>query len=446
MISIRRAALIWMTAVLTVVGVVAFIAAYVIAQREAADFLDGQLRQIAMNVGDTVMLAPAPTEPQDPEDELVIEVWSHTGAILRRTPNAPSVPRLDAAGFATIDAGGVSWRVYQVRGANRTVQIAQQMEVRREIAASAAIQAGTPILILIPLAWLVVGWSIGQLTGRLQRLAESVAGKSLDSREPVSTTDVPSEIAPLVEAMNGLTNRLRDALDRQKRFVADAAHELRTPLTALQIQVDNLGARHHDADRASTTMLRDGLARARRLVEQLLRLTRSDEPENASAREVIELSDVVTQCVADMIAIAESKNVDLGIVQSEPVSIMGSRSDLALLFGNLIDNAVRYTPKGGVVNVSVRRRNGRFVVEVTDTGPGVAEADIPRLFDRFFRAAPLDIEGSGLGLAIAASVARGHGFEIEIVNRLDRQGLSARVSGSVTDDYSIAEGSKAQAP
>ncbi|GAA3846534.1 ATP-binding protein [[Pseudomonas] carboxydohydrogena] len=432
MISIRRAALIWMTAVLTVVGVVAFIAAYVIAQQEAADFLDGQLRQIAINVGDSAILAPAPTEPQDPEDELVVEVWSHTGAILRRTPNAPSVPRLDAAGFATIEAGGVSWRVYQARDASRTVQIAQQMEVRREIAASAAIQAGIPILILIPLAWLVVGWSVGQLTGRLQRLAESIAGKSLDSRAPVPTVNVPTEIIPLVEAMNGLTNRLRDALDQQKRFVADAAHELRTPLTALQIQVDNLDARHNDADPASTTMLRDGLARARRLVEQLLRLARSDEPENASTREVIELSNVVTQCVADVITIAESKGVDLGIVQSEPVSIIGSRGDLALLFGNLIDNAVRYTGKGGVVNVSIRRLNGRFVVEVTDTGPGVAEADIPRLFDRFFRAAPLDVEGSGLGLAIAASVARSHGLQIEIINRPDRQGLIARVSGAAS--------------
>jgi two-component system OmpR family sensor kinase len=432
MISIRRAALIWMTAVLTVVGVVAFIAAYVIAQQEAADFLDGQIRQIAMNVGDSAILAPAPTEPQDPEDELVVEVWSHTGAILRRTPNAPSVPRLDAAGFATIEAGGVSWRVYQARDASRTVQIAQQMEVRREIAASAAIQAGIPILILIPLVWLVVGWSVGQLTGRLQRLAESIAGKSLDSRAPVSTVNVPTEIVPLVEAMNGLTNRLRDALDQQKRFVADAAHELRTPLTALQIQVDNLDARHNDADPASTTMLRDGLARARRLVEQLLRLAHSDELENASAREVIELSDVVTQCVADMITIAESKDVDLGIVQSEPVSIMGSHGDLSHLFGNLIDNAVRYTSKGGVVNVSIQRLGGRFVVEVTDTGPGVAEADIPRLFDRFFRAAPLDIEGSGLGLAIAASAASYHGFQIEIVNRSDRQGLIARVSGAVS--------------
>ena len=133
-----------------------------------------------------------------------------------------------------------------------------------------------------------------------------------------------------------------------------------------------------------------------------------------------------------MITIAESKGVDLGIVQSEPVSIIGSRGDLALLFGNLIDNAVRYTGKGGVVNVSIRRLNGRFVVEVTDTGPGVAEADIPRLFDRFFRAAPLDVEGSGLGLAIAASVARSHGLQIEIINRPDRQGLIARVSGAAS--------------
>lgn len=432
MISIRRAGLIWMTAVLTVVGVVAFIAAYVIAQQEVADFLDGQLRQIAINVGDKVMLAPAQTEPQDPEDELVIEVWSRTGALLRRTPNVPPVPRLEMAGFATIEAEGVSWRVYQARDADRTVQIAQRMEVRQEMAASAAIQAGIPILILIPLAWLVVGWSVGQLTGRLQRLAESIAGKSLDSRTPVPTTSVPAEIVPLVEAMNGLTDRLRDALDQQKRFVADAAHELRTPLTALQIQVDNLDSRPNEADSASTTRLRDGLARARRLVEQLLRLARSDEPENALRREIIELPDVVTQCVADMVTIAESKDIDLGIAHSEPVSILGSRGDLALLFSNLIDNAVRYTPEGGVVNVSIRSLSGRFIVEVADTGPGVTEADIPRLFDRFFRAAPLDIEGSGLGLSIAASVARRHGFQIEIVNRVDRQGLCARVSGRVS--------------
>lgn len=431
MISIRRAALIWMTAVLTVVGIVAFVAAYVIAQREAADFLDGQLRQIALNVGDNLILAPAPAKPQDPEDELVVEVWAHSGALLRRTPNAPSLPRLDSAGFATIEAGGESWRVFQARDADRTVQIAQRMEVRQEMATSAAIQAGTPILILIPLAWLVVGWSVGQLTGRLQRLAQRIAEKSLDSREPVSTTDVPSEIVPLIGAMNGLTNRLRDALDHQKRFVADAAHELRTPLTALQIQVDNLGERHNDAGAVSTRELKNGLARARRLVEQLLRLARSDEPENVATREVIELSDVVTQCVADMVTIAEAKDVDLGIVHSEPVSVIGSRTDLSLLFGNLIDNAVRYTPRGGVVNVTIQQLKGRFVIEVVDTGSGVAEADIPRLFDRFFRAAPLDIEGSGLGLSIAASVARRHGLELEIVNRSDCHGLIARVSGTV---------------
>jgi two-component system OmpR family sensor kinase len=432
MISIRRAALIWMTAVLTVVGIVAFVAAYVIAEREAADFLDGQLRQIALNVGDNAILAPALAKPQDPEDELVVEVWDRSGALLRRTLNAPSLPRLDSAGFSTIEAGGESWRVFQARDADRTVQIAQRMEVRQEMATSAAIQAGTPILILIPLAWLVVGWSVGQLTGRLQRLAERIAEKSLDSREPVSTTEVPSEIVPLIGAMNGLTKRLRDALDQQKRFVADAAHELRTPLTALQIQIDNLDAGHNDSDRASTTKLRDGLARARRLVEQLLRLARSDEPENVSTREVIDLSDVVTQCVADMITIAEAKDVDIGIAHSEPVSVVGSRTGLSLLFGNLIDNAVRYTPKGGIVNITIRQLNGRFVVEVVDTGSGVAETDIPRLFDRFFRAAPLDIEGSGLGLSIAASVARRHGLEIEIVNRSDRQGLIARVSGAAS--------------
>lgn len=295
----------------------------------------------------------------------------------------------------------------------------------------AGLQAGVPILILMPLTWLLFSWLLGRLTGRLQQLAEAIAKRSLDSRDPVPAAEVPAEVLPLVQGMNVLTGRLQDALDKQKRFVADAAHELRTPLAALQIQLDNLSTTTHQM--AAIGELHSGLDRARKLVEQLLRLARTEDASGAQTWEMIDLSAFITQCVADFIPFAEEKVIDLGMVKADPTTISGSRAELALLFGNLIDNAIRYTSPGGSVDVSVIRTASGFSVEVADTGCGVAEADIPRLFDRFFRAAPPDVDGSGLGLSIAAAVARRHALSVDIANRKDTNGLVVRVSKKTSE-------------
>lgn len=429
MTSLRRTALLWMTALMVAVGVVSFAVVYELARREAADFLDGQLRQIALNAGDGPAFSKSSSTARDPEDEFVIEIWTVDGTVVRRSPGAPAVPRAPVPGFSVAHADGETWRVYLAEDGRRAVQVSQSMEVRQEMAASAALQAGVPILILIPLTWLVMIWSIGNLARRLRRLADDVARRSLTHREPIPVDGLPSEARPLVEGMNTLTGRLQDALDRQKRFVADAAHELRTPLTALQLQLDELDTREGTSDAEALARMGAGLRRARRLVEQLLRLARSEEGAPGQAHERVDLRALVTQCVADHVLVASERGVDLGMVAADAVSVAGSSAELGLLFGNLIDNAVRYTPQCGGVDVSVRREGKSFAVEVADTGPGVTEADIPRLFDRFFRAAPPDVEGSGLGLSIAAAVVRRHGFTLSIRNRTDRCGLLARVEG-----------------
>jgi len=431
MTSLRRSALIWLSILLTAVGLTAFAVSYEMGRREAADFLDGQLRQIALNAGEGISDTTASPGSHDREDEFVIEIWSPAGELVRKTPFVSEIPRIDRPGYATIEAGGEAWRVYLARDAQRSVQVAQRVRVRQEMAEFAGLQAGVPILILMPLTWLLFSWLLGRLTGRLQRLAEAIAKRGLDSRDPVPAADVPAEVLPLVEGMNVLTGRLQDALDKQKRFVADAAHELRTPLAALQIQIDNLSATTHQA--AAAGELHSGLDRARKLVEQLLRLARTEDAAGAQTWEMIELSAFVKQCVADFIPLAEEKGIDLGVVKADTTTISGSRADLALLFGNLIDNAIRYTSSGGSVDVSVIRTASGFSVEVTDTGCGVAEADIHRLFDRFFRAAPPDVEGSGLGLSIAAAVATRHALSIDIANRKDANGLIVRVSNKPSD-------------
>ena len=287
-----------------------------------------------------------------------------------------------------------------------------------------------PILVVIPLAWLVIGWSLGHLLGRVTKLAQMVAERGADNREHIPLEGAPTEIRPLVIAMNALTDRLQLALEQQKRFVADAAHELRTPLTAMRLQLDNLRVASKGKNAGLIGELGDGIVRASNVVVQLLRLARTDEAILDSAPEMIDLTGMVTQCVADFVPLAEAKSVDLGMTAADAAALSGWPGDLRMLFGNVIDNAVRHTPPGGTVDVSVRVDGGPFLVEVADTGCGVAQADISRLSDRFFRAESNDTEGSGLGLSIADAVARRHGLSLKFENRTDCSGLRVSVSAA----------------
>ncbi|MGO9741333.1 MAG: sensor histidine kinase [Roseiarcus sp.] len=427
MTSLGRSALVWLTLLLAAAGVGAFLVAYRSAQGEADDLLDGQLRLIALNVGER---APAPigaAKGVAPEDEVAIVV---IGPNCERvaTANARDMPILGSHGYGAVVFAGESWRAFLVHVEERDVQVAQRMGMRDEIARSSALQAGLPIVILIPLAWLFASLGLARLMDRTRALAAHAAERGIDAHEAVPLAQTPAELAPLVEAMNGLVLGLREALDKQIRFVADAAHELRTPLAALRIQAENLEHCPPDELAKQLAALRLGTERAGRVAEQLLRLARVDELTRPPA-EVVDLADLVSRCVADLTLAAESNGVDLGVAGLDACAVRGDRADLAALFGNLIDNAVRYTDRGGVIDVSLTAGQGEFLVAVIDTGPGVAEEALPRLFERFFRAAPLDSEGSGLGLAIAAAVARRHRFVVSVENRRDRSGSRASVRG-----------------
>ena len=431
MMSLRRTALIWMTLLLTAIGFISFGISYEYARLEAADFLDGQLRQIALNAGENLVETFPSIRKHDPEDEFIITMWNSSGKALRQTANSLPLPRQSRVGFATIHALGEDWRVYVAYDSNRFVQVAQRMSVRREMAETAAIQAGAPVLMIIPLAWLAIGWLLSRWLRSVTSLAQNIAGRGIENKERISVDGVPIEVRPLVEAMNLLTTRLQQALTQQKQFVADAAHELRTPLAALNIQVDNLRATARDDQAGVVTDLDNGVHRATALVQQLLQLARSDETTLRQPFEMLNVTELVIQAVADFQLIASAKGVDLGMAASDSAVLSGCAADLKMLFGNLIDNAIRYTPEGGCIDVSVRLEGGPMVVEILDTGCGIAEAELPRIFDRFFRAASNDVEGSGLGLSIAATVATQHGLAIDIANRTDRSGVRVRVTHAV---------------
>jgi two-component system, OmpR family, sensor kinase len=428
MSSVKRSALLSMTAVLTVVGVVALVLAYDMAGREANDFLDGQLRHLALNAGEGLSEVGAPEIALEPEDELAVEIWDSHGKLIRRAANGIELPRQPRPGYATIAAGGEDWRVYLISDKERSIQVGQRMAVRAEMATWAALEAGLPILVAIPLAWLAMGFALSRVFKRLDEVALVVATRGTESEDLVSTADVPIEVMPLVEAINGLSARLQKTVEQQKFFIANAAHELRTPLAALQIQIDNLRWAKEDEREDKTSQIRESLQRAAHLADQLLKMARLEEDSDVAARKPVELTDLLTECVAELVPLADAKGVDLGFVSRDPVTVSGAASDLKMLFGNLIDNAIRYTPEGGIVDVSIERTDASAVIEIVDTGCGIREDDLPHVFNRFFRAGSVDSEGSGLGLSIVEAVAKRYGLGVDLHNRHDRSGLRARVS------------------
>ena len=423
--SLRRTTLGWMTALLAGIGLAAMVAAYALARIEAADFLDGQLRQVALNAGPGLTDADAPpAADQDPEDQLAVTIWKD-GQVLR-DDRGVDVRHPGRTGYANVVMGGELWRTYTTANGTTTVRVAQRDVVRAEFARNAALGAVAPLLLLVPLSWIVVGWAMNRALGRLDGLVHDLAGRGAAAQGPLPTRGVPTEVAPLVEAMNGLILRLQAALAAQKRFVADAAHELRTPLAAMQIQLDSLGGTAGGGSDARRMALADGFRRANRLVDQLLRLARLDD--GAEARPAsVDLGQLLLDCVADHVVLAERKDIDLGVHIETPATLHASEDEVRVLFANLVDNALRYTPSGGQVDVRLLNRDGACVVTVRDTGCGLPPGSEGRLFDRFFRAAPPDVEGTGLGLAIARRIAERNDLGLTVENRRDGQGTLATV-------------------
>jgi two-component system OmpR family sensor kinase/two-component system sensor histidine kinase QseC len=429
MTSLRRFAMIWWGGVLAAMSLVSAAGTYYFVAQEADDALDEQLKLVASYVG------ADPEEPAaldgrafatDPEDELVLQFWRPDGSLAGTSHPEIAIPRQANTGFADIRAADDSWRTFTLTGSEGTIQVSQRMVVREELAGASALRSAVPIGLLVPIALLALGFAIDRIMRRLDRVAGLVAERSLEDRSPIPLQDTPIEIAPLLQAMNSLMSRLNQEIERQKRFVSDAAHELRTPLTALQIQIDNLKRAAQDGPAPERLAeLEDGVRRSAALVEQLLRLARYEAGEANPPAVRFDLAACVAQCVARATLLADRRRIDLGLERLDAADILGSADDMAVLIGNLLDNAIRYTAIGRQVDVSLAVEPGVARIDVTDTGPGVDDASLPRLFDRFYRARPHESSGTGLGLAIAKLIADRHKAQLDLRNRSDRRGMTA---------------------
>jgi two-component system OmpR family sensor kinase len=417
--SIRRQLLVWLLALVIVgVGFAGWLI-YRQALAEANELFDYQLEQIA---------AALPSEPfssvlqsrSDSDEGVVIQIWNRNGVLMYYShPRVPLAPHAEL-GFSTEATARGEWRVYSAIVGDNVVQLAQPLSIRNRLAAGVAWRTLWPLVLLLPLLGMAIWIIVGRGLMPLQRVTRALDTRHPEALEHLPDNRLPEEVVPVVRALNALLDRLATALDTQKAFVADAAHELRTPLAAVQIQ-SQLVARAKDDDSRKEALddLQAGITRATRLAEQLLALARS-EPDGKNTTTPVDLHALLDECVGGSVLVAQQRGVDLGIEASEAATITGDPNALRVMFNNLIDNATKYTPDGGRVDVCMRVNEGRPVVEISDNGPGIPAEERERVFDRFYRVgasadrARTDVAGSGLGLAIVRRIAEQHGAAVSL--------------------------------
>jgi len=411
-----RARLLWsLLAMLALAAVLMGVVTYrnVLAETEA--LFDYQLRQMALSLRDQGEIAPDQASAlADEQLDFVVQIWTVDGRSIYASRLHPELPARALLGFADVAAGGRTWRTFGVATRERVIQVAQPVQIRRQLAADAALRSVAPLALVAPLMLLLAGWVATRSLAPLRRLAAELRGRDVQTLTALPTAGLPDEAAPLVVSLNTLLVRLGAARDAQRAFVADAAHELRSPLTALKLQLQLLRRAPDEATRSDATeALAGGIDRAARLVEQLLALARS-EPGASTAVEDLDLAELARRAVADVVPFAASRETELKLEADAAVPVRGDRPALAALVRNLADNAVRYAPRGAKVELRVAREGEHAALRVDDSGPGIPPSERERVFDRFYRRAVGDEPGSGLGLAIVREVAAHHGGEVRL--------------------------------
>jgi two-component system, OmpR family, sensor kinase len=431
--SLRTSLLVWLLGGVVLVGAAGGFVVYRNALAEADAFFDYHLKETALFLRDQPVeyQFPTPIPPSDVAYDFVVQIWTIDGRRIYIGPEQAVLPNSTALGYSTVNSSVGQWRVYGAVSPTKVVQVAQPMNVRRREAAQLALRTLEPFALLVPLLGLLVWFAVGHALQPLQRLAKAVKARRVNELEPLSDERLPEEVRPLVGSLNDLLGRLTAALDRERAFMADAAHELRTPLTALHLQLGALARAGTEGERTEAMgKLSEGVQRAIRLVEQLLALARQ-EPRAEPVRTRFALDELAREVVAELVPLADARRIDLGMSEAQAVLVQGERDAVATLVRNLVDNAVRYTPPGGRVDVSVERSAAmpaQALVRVMDNGPGIAPEERGRVFDRFYRRPGTAAPGSGLGMAIVKAIAEAHGAGVMLDSGESGRGLSVTVS------------------
>jgi two-component system OmpR family sensor kinase len=420
-----------------IVALLAAAFAFVSALDEAHEMQDESLRQVAALFDRQQMTLHYPAVQavdDDNEESRVIVQYLADGSQAVGNDDALlplPFPTTLSDGLSTLKVTGEDFRVLvKTTARGERIVVAQETGVRDKEARESAWRSLLPFLILFPVLLLVVGDLVRKMFRPIAMLSADIDQRDEQALHPIDENHVPSEIRPFVVAINRLLGRVAQSVDNQRRFVADAAHELRSPMTALSLQTERLAATEMPAAaRERLLPLSRGIERSRNLIDQLLSLAAAQSNSSATPTNVSVLH-IYRRILEDLLPLADRKNIDIGVESSEDVQVSINETDLLILIRNLVDNAIRYTPPGGRIDLSVKREQATVILQVSDTGPGIAVEEQARVFDPFYRSLGTDESGSGLGLSIVKAIADRTGLKVDLgfTDVIESSGLCVTVS------------------
>lgn len=434
--SLRRRLLWWLLPTALVTGLLASAATYRGALNELDELLNDQLKAIAQHVvvepdGQLSLRGMrGPNEDRlsgERSHAVLLQVWRNSIPVFSTDIDSP-LPPPTRPGRADIVVQGQLWHTYVSRHGDVLVRVAQARRARWEAVAEIAMHLFWPVLSLLPVLALFLWFGIGYGLSPLREIAANLQRRDANNMQTIDTTATPGEVKPLVDALNELLVRLDQAFTTQRHFIADAAHELRTPIMGLGLQAELLPKALDPAERAVVTaQIQTATARLSHLAEQLLTLARLAPDSAPAVTADVDLTSLARSVVSERSRLAQADSIDLGLVAAGPVRVRGNEESLRILLNNLVDNAIRYAGPLSRVDVVTRHDDNAPTLAVCDNGPGIAEQDRERVWERFYRASTHAATGSGLGLSIVRRIAEQHGATVALGDGPDGRGLAVCV-------------------
>lgn len=433
--SLQLQLLAWALTFVGAVWLILSVVAWREAESEAEELFDAHLAQTA-----ALLVILSREESGDLPEELpshryarkvAFQIWTDKGKLLARSTTAPREPLTDQTkGFSDRRIDGRYWRIYSKNDErhHHHIMVAETFEARNAVGKELAKHLLMPLIFALPMLALGLVLLMRHHFKPLHRLATSIGQRSPDRLDPIALTGVPSEIQPIIEQTNRLLQRVSDSIEQERRFTADAAHEIRTPLAVIRTYAQVAAAATDPEERALALLsVVQASDRATHLLAQLLTMARLDNEALTRHFVTCNLRKIAVDVIADITPQALEKQVEVMLDEGSAAWVRGEPALLAVLLRNLIDNAIRYSPSGTFVAVTIKRTNDEIRLTISDQGPGIPEAERESVLSRFTRLAGNAAPGSGLGLSIAYRIAQIHGSTLTLQDGPGEYGLSVCV-------------------
>lgn len=426
--SLQKRLIVYISLLSIVLGCLLIFSAYRIALEEINEILDAQMRSLAERVASNqpeVITSQIDASKQYGEEDLFIDIWSYQDTYTVLHAQNILLPQVQKAGFYPHQTEFGTWLTYIIPLDHMQIQVSQQQAVRQELALELAANMFIPYLFFMPFAVFALGFMVRKNFKPLDDFKSKLAQRKAQQLDPIRLQKYPVELEPTIEEMNRLFDRISLAQAEQRQFVADAAHELRTPLTALNLQLQILLAQSPQSDALNN--LHQGVLRLQHLVSQLLSLAKQEASQHLELVTAISLNQITINCVEQLIQLAIQKDIDLGVEQAAELMLHGEPSALHSIVYNLIDNAIKYTPRYGVINVSIFEQNHKAILRIEDSGVGIDLHHFQHIRQRFYRIHQHEEMGSGLGLSIVDRATERLGGTLRFSSSASLGGLCVEV-------------------